>query len=376
MRNFVMTSGSSGEGHPDKICDQISDAMVDACLTGDPRARMVAECALASDVLFLSLRTDREPAFDAAALARRVFDAAGYGGRTRRQPTVMLDLVIAGSPDEDDGPRASNMVTAIGHACTHTPAALAYPVWAAHRLTRTLDGLRKSGGASWLGPDLQAQVAVEFRDRCPVRVSAIAVTAGLDDPATPEDVVAFLRREVLGPALGSSRAEFDPDTRMVFLRAPNGGGPAAHSGLTGRKTAEDSYGGFARQTTAALSGKDPSRIDRTAAYAARQIARCIVAANLAAECEVQVSYLLGDDRPASLEIDTFGSGRLPDNAIAGRVRDVFDLGTDSIESRMALRTLPALRGGRFFRDLATYGHMGRDDLSPPWEDTHLAADLA
>ncbi|MBD3765870.1 MAG: methionine adenosyltransferase domain-containing protein, partial [Rhodobacterales bacterium] len=305
MRNFVMTSGSSGGGHPDKLCDQISDAMVDAGLTADPRARMVAECALASDVLFLSLHTDREPAFDAAALARRVFETAGYGGRTRRPPTVMLDLVIAGAAEAGDRPRASNMVTAIGHACTHTPEALAYPVWAAHRLTRSLDGLRQTGRAPWLGPDLQAQVAVEFRDRRPVRVSAIAVTAGLVDPVSPQDVTAFLRREVVGPALDAGRAVLDADTRIVFLRAPNGGGPAAHSGLTGRKTAEDSYGGFARQSTAALSGKDPSRIDRTAAYAARQIARCIVAADLATECEVQVSYLLGDDRPASLEIDTF-----------------------------------------------------------------------
>jgi S-adenosylmethionine synthetase len=288
----------------------------------------------------------------------------------------MLDLAIVGSPDQGDGTRASNMVTAIGHACTHTPEALAYPVWAAHRLTRTLDGLRRAGGASWLGPDLQAQVAVEFRDRRPVRVSAIAVTAGIDDPATPEDVTAFLRHKVVGSALDSGGAEIDADTRIVFLRARNGGGPAAHTGLTGRKTAEDSYGGFARQSTAALSGKDPSRIDRTAAYAARQIARCIVAADLAAECEVQVSYLLGDNQPASLEIDTFGSGRLPDSAIGDRVRKLFDLGTDAIENRMSLGGLPAVRGGRFFRDLATYGHMGRDDLSPPWEDTHLAASLA
>lgn len=376
MRNFVMTSGASGIGHPDKLCDQISDAMVDACLAADPRARMVAECALASDVLFLSLRTDREPAFDPAALARRVFDAAGYGGPARRAPTVMLDLVIAGAAEAGDRPRAQNMVTAIGHACTHTPQALAYPVWAAHRLTRSLDGLRQTGVAPWLGPDLQAQVAVEFHDRRPVRVSAIAVTAGLADPVTAGDVTAFLRRDVVEPALSGGAAAIDAATRIVFLRAPDGGGPAAHTGLTGRKSAEDGYGGFARQSSAALSGKDPSRIDRTAAYAARQIARCVVAAGLAAECEVQMSYLLGDEGPASVEIDSFGSGRLPDPVLGDRVRALFDLGVAGIARRMALGGLPAARGGRFFRDLATYGHMGRDDLSPPWEDTRPAADLA
>lgn len=375
MRNFVMTSGSAGEGHPDKICDQISDAMVDAFLAADADARVVAECAIASDVIFLSLRTDREPPFDTAALARRIFEAAGYGGQRRSQPTVMLDLVIGDGYARRDRTHASNMVTAIGHACTHTPECLAYPIWAAHRLTRGLDDLRRAGSAPWLGPDLQSQVAIEFQDRRPVRIAAIAVTAGLLEPVASREVQDYLSRDVFGAALGGGSLAIDAGTRVVFVSGPGAGGPSAHSGLTGRKIADDSYGGYARQSTAALSGKDPSRIDRIAAYAARQIARSVVAARLADECEVQVSYLLGDTEPASVEIDTFGSGRLPDSEIGDRVRRLFDLGVGTIESRMNLRSLPAARGGRFFRDLATYGHMGRDDLDPPWEDTSLAADL-
>lgn len=376
MRNFVMTSSSAGEGHPDKICDQISDAIVDAYLTADPDAHVVAECAIASDVIFLSLRTDREPPFDAAALARRVFEGAGYGGQRRSQPTVMLDLVIGTEYEERDQSRASNMVTAIGHACTHTPQCLAYPVWAAHRLTRRLDDLRRSGNAPWLGPDVQSQVAVEFQDRRPVRIAAIAVTAGLLQPVSPHEVEGYLLHDVVGPALSAGALALATGTRIVFVPGPGAGGPSAHSGLTGRKIAEDSYGGFARQSTAALSGKDPSRIDRVASYAARQVARSVVAARLSEECEVQVSYLLGDSAPASVEIDTFETGRLTDREIGDRVRRVFDLDVGTLETRMNLRSLPAARGGRFFRDLATYGHMGRDDLSPPWEDTPQAVDLA
>ncbi len=376
MRNFVMTSSSAGEGHPDKVCDQISDALVDACLAADAQTQVVAECAIASDVIFLSLRTDREPQFDAAALARRVFEAVGYGGQRRSQPTVMLDLVIGNGHLARDQSRASNMVTAIGHACTHNSECLAYPVWAAHRLTRRLDDLRRSGNAPWLGPDLQSQVAVEFQNRRPVHIAAIAVTAGLLAPWLPQQVQDFLAHEVVGAALGAESLATPDATRIVFVPGPGPGGPSAHSGLTGRKIAEDSYGGFARQSTSALSGKDPSRIDRIASYAARQIARSVVAARLAEECEVQLSYLLGDSAPASVEVDTFESGRLDDREIGERVRRTFDLGVGALETRLNLRGLPAARGGRFFRDLATYGHMGRDDLSPPWEDTSQAADLA
>lgn len=269
------------------------------------------------------------------------------------------------------------MTTAFGYACEGSASRLPFPIEAAHRLTRALDAARREGRAPWLSPDAQAQVAVEFRDRRPAALRAVALTMGATRPPEAAELRETLLREVVAPAFEGARLAPDAATRFVVEPAADAGGPAAHSGLTGRKTADDAYGAFARRGGAALSGKDPSRIDRIAASAARHAARAAVDAGLAREIEVQLSYVIGDEAPASVEVDSFGSGRVPDERLSRRLRETADLRVAAVAERMDLWNLPGLRDGRFYRDLAAYGHMGRDDLSAPWEDTvDLAARLA
>lgn len=372
MRTFVLTSDSVTPGHPDKLCDQISDAVVDAMLAADPAGRVTAECAVATGVLFLSVRAEAEAGVDPAAIARRVMAEAG-GGLAGRVPTVMLDL--ARHVSGPGTPGSGTMATAFGHACTHTPEHLAYPIWAAHRLARAMEAARQAGRLPWIGADSQAQVAVAFADRRPVALKAVALTTATPLPPDPEAARAALLAEVVGPAFDGAPVAPDAATRLVVQVVEGTGGPAAHAGLTGRKLSDDFYGGFARQGASALSGKDPGRVERLASCAARQLARALVAAGLAEEAEVQLSYLAGDRRPASVEIDTFDSGTAPDAVLSARLKEVFDLDLGALDERLGLRHLPAARGGRFFRDLATFGQMGRDDLSPPWEDMTEAARL-
>lgn len=372
MRNFVMTSESVTAGHPDKLCDQISDAVIDACLTAGPGRGVVAECALATGVVFLSVRGTVDPPCDLAALARRVIAEAGYdaaGGNL----TVMLDL----APDHAAGlAQRGQMTTAFGYACDHAADAMPLPIWAAHRLTRALDDARRDGRLPWLLPDAQAQVAVTFRDRRPVSLRAIALAFGAHGTLGAAAMEAALRAEVIAPAFAGSAIVPDDKTRLICLAMPDIAGAEAHSGQTGRKTADDCYGGFARHSAAALSGKGPGRIDRTAQYAARQAARAVLAAGLAQECEVQLSYVLGDEAPVSVEVDSFASGRISDDRIARRLAESFDFRVAAIAERLGLWTLPAAHGGRFYRDLATYGHMAREDLAAPWEDVSQRAALA
>lgn len=372
MRNFVLTSESVTVGHPDKICDQISDAVVDACLTSDPEGGINAECAAASGVIFLSLRHRRELAFDPAATARRVIDDAGYlDADSPARTTVMLDSVLNGEmpgPSAGREQRAGHMTTVFGHACDQTPERIALPIWSAHRLTAQLDALRQDGRLTGLSPDAQVQVAVRFEERRPVAFDVIALTFAADPADLDEDAVreAFLS-DVVTPALAEAAAAPGPETRIVVTRRADRGGPRTHAGLTGRKTADDCYGSFSRHGSSALSGKDPSRVDRITAYAARHAALSVVAAGLARECEVQLSYVAGDSGPISVELDTFGSGTKPDSDILQTVAAAFDFRVGAIVERFGLWGLPAARGGRFFRDLATYGHFGRSDLDLPWE---------
>jgi S-adenosylmethionine synthetase len=372
MRDFVLSSESMTAGHPDKLCDQISDAMVDACLAGDPPTGCVAECAIATGIVFLSIRHGRPLGFDPAALARRVLAEAGYGATARQaNTTVVLDTVETAElpgPTAPDAARAGHMTTAFGYACDHTEAQMPWPIWAAHRLTRRLQAIRREDGFAWLAPDAQVQVAARFEDRRPVGVRGIAITFHADDPCpTGAELEELIRRAVVAPAFDGVPMQPAADTRLVVQREAGRGGPDAHAGLTGRKTGDDSYGGFCRQGSSALSGKDPSRIDRVAAYAARQAAVSVLAAGLARECEVQLSYVAGDEGPGGLEVDTFDSGRVPDAEIERTLARALDLRVGAIVERLGLWSLPSARGGRFFRDLACNGHFGRTDLDPPWE---------
>lgn len=377
MKDFVLTSESVTAGHPDKLCDQISDALIDGYLAAGIRGPVAVECAIATGVVFLSVRAEVEPPLDASALARRVIEEAGYSGVAGYEtPTIMMDLAREGRHQGVATGLASHMTTTFGHACEHTPEKLAFPVWSAHRLTRALDAARSEGRVPWLHPDAQAQVAVEFRDRQPARIPALAITAAAPMAPSEAEVRDLLTHEVIEPAMVESPLGIDASTRLVFVNLPWEGGPSTHSGLTGRKLADDTYGGLVRHSASALSGKSPARIDRTASYAARHAARSVVAAGLASECEVQLSYVIGDSSPVTIEVDTFGSGRVPDATISARLSKRIDFRVAAIEERFGLWELPAQRGGRFYRDLATYGQMGRNDLSPPWERTDEADALA
>lgn len=381
MRDFVLTSESMTRGHPDKLCDQISDAAVDACLSSDPAGGIVAECAAASGVLFLSIRHRRELAFDPTALARRVIAEVGAQGDFAQRAAIMLDLAAAPGlpgPAEARACGASHMTTAFGHACDHTPERIPFAIWACHRLAARLDARRAEGALPWLGADAQVQIAARFEDRRPVAVEALALTFALGEAAAPEEEAlrAALWEEAIAPVFEGAAVAPEPDLRIALAAMPGPGGPQAHSGLTGRKTAADSYGAFARHSSSALSGKDPGRTERLAAYAARQAAATVLAAGLARECEVQLSYAPGDAAPSGLEVDTFGTGALSDQKLSKRLGKTIDFRIAAIQERLDLWALPAARGGRFFQDCAVYGHFGRPDLDPPWERTPDADRLA
>jgi S-adenosylmethionine synthetase len=375
MRDFVLSSESVTAGHPDKLCDQIGDAVVDACLAAEMPTGCVAECAIASGVAFLSIRHGGPLDFDPGAIARRVMAEAGYddhGG------TVVLDIAESPQlrgPVPPDRMRASHMTTAFGYACDHNADRMPWPIWGAHRLAAALEGARAEPALAWLSPDAQVQVAVRFEDRRPIALHAVAMTlapgvAGVAGVAggSGDNLDGVMRERVIGPAFAGMGLEPDPATRIVVRLGAHRGGPGSHAGLTGRKTGDDGYGSFCRQSGTALSGKDPSRTDRVAAYAARQAAVSVVAVGLARECEVQLSYVAGDRDPASLEIDTFGSGRVSDREIKERLLAAIDFGIGPVVERLRLWALPRRRGGRFFRDLGAHGQVGRPDLALPWDE--------
>ncbi len=382
MRDFILTSESTTAGHPDKLCDQISDAVVDACLNEDPPAGVNAECAVSNGVVFLTVRREARANPDLTGIARDVIAEAGYlsGPFAADSCTVLTTTSLIDAASAGHAARAAHSATVFGYACSHTPERTPYAIWCAHRVTRALDAARRAQRLAYLLPDGQAQVAISFRDRQPAAIHSVVLTTALgaeapaDDAALREDLLSA----VIGPALDGAAIELTDHTRIIVVRAAPSpaGGPANHAGLTGRKTSDDSYGGYVRHSGAALSGKDPSRIDRIAAYAARHAAKCVLAAGIALECEVQLSYAVGDEGPISLEVDSFGSGTVPDARIEARLRETFDLGVGAIAERLGLWTLSRSRGGRFYRDLAVYGHFGREDLAAPWEDVAAAAALA
>jgi len=371
MRDFVFTSTSCLPGHPDKLCDRISDAIVDACLARDPEARITAECAIASDVIFLVCHSSLGSGVDYSAIAREVLAEVGY-----RPPlldperiAVMLNLVQT-APETAHGDGASNNATLFGYACGQTADLMPAPISVAHRLAAAL--WQASLGDGPVGPDGQVQVSVEFRDRKPERIAALSVVAG--EPGEGGMTDAWLKA-VLG-----SEGGLAPDSETLFSLNPPGagqaGGPRLHPGLTGRKVSDDTYGDFARQSSSALSGKDARRIERIGAYAARHAAKNVVAAGLAGECEVQLSYTVGLPEPVSLAVDTNGTAHLPEAEIAARLSAAVDFRPAAILERFGCAHLPAAHGGTFYRRLAAFGQMGAHEPELPWERTDLAGQLA
>jgi len=371
MRNFVLSSQAVTPAHPDKLSDQISDAMVDAFLSAEVPAACVAECAIASGVVFLSLRSGGRLSFDPAALARQVLAGEGYGaGENGSQPTVMLDLVeapeLGGLHDRPDGV-ADHMTTAFGYACDQTPEAMPLPVRQAHRLCQEVENLVRQGGTLGIAADAQAQVAVRFEDRRPVEITGVALGLFTPAPLDQAQLEEQMRAEAIEPAFREAKLPVGDKTRIVITPIVSAGGPSVHAGLTGRKSSADFYGGFCRDANSALSGKHPGRIDRIAAYAARQAAVSVVSAGLARECEVQLSYVPGDRGPTSLEVDCFGSAKRPEAEISAALRRSVDFSRGGIAERLALWRLPALHDGRFYARAARRGHFGRTDMDLPWD---------
>jgi S-adenosylmethionine synthetase len=390
-QDFIFISESVTEGHPDKLCDQISDAIVDQFLRRDPYSRVVTECAVATAIVFIAARFQSDALVDFTKIARQVIRQVGYEQPSFSAKTCSIVTSLKEIPatdyryfderklaeDQIEQITVKNQATVFGFACKQTPALMPLPIWLAHRLAKRLTDVREQNILPYLTPDGKTQVGVEYRDRQPYRIHSVTVIASQHPPAQgnstsfqqfQEDV-----RETVIEAVFAGESIKPDDNTQIFINPDGpfmGGGPAAHSGLTGRKNAIDTYGEYSRHSGAALSGKDPTRIDRVGAYAARYAAKNVVAADLADECEVQLSYSIGLAQPVSLQVETFGTGKIPEPEITALLEKHFDFRLAGIIRQFNLRFLPALIKGGFYKKLAAYGHVGRTDLGlVPWEIT-------
>jgi S-adenosylmethionine synthetase len=391
-QDFVFTSESVTEGHPDKLCDVVADAIVDRFLQRDPRSNVVAECAVAKGILFIAARYSSSAKVDLANVARETIARAGYhdGDFTADSCSVMTSVTERPAPPESalddtrledadiDRVPARNQVNVFGYACRQTEALLPLPIWLAHKLSRRLTALMPQPATSFLRPDATTQVGVEFRKRRPYRIHSITLVVSHTERApAAAQLKKALVESVVEPVFADEPIKPDANTR-IFVNPDGpflGGGPTVHSGLTGRKNAIDTYGEYARHSGSALSGKGPMRIDRTGAYAARHAAKNVVAAGLAEECEVQLSYSIGQCRPVSVQLDTYGTGRVADEALADAVEESFEFRPLGIVRNFRLRHLPSDVKGGFYTRLAAYGHVGRSDIGLPWEAVDAVAKL-
>lgn len=391
--NFIFTSESVTRGHPDKICDQVSDAIVDHFLKQDPDARIVAECAVSSGVMFISTHyASSATSIDVSEIARRTVSEIGYPKEIfdANDCTILSSIMDHSETDytpldldamsdkEIDKITARQQTSVFGYACDHTEDLLPYPIWLAHRLAYRMDVVQAVKKLPYLLPDAEIQVGFKFEDGQPARIHSITLVATQSENSEAD--IEGLRKDmidkVIKPVLKKERIKSDEDT-IIHINPGGirkGGGPSVHSGLTGRKTGIDTYGGYARSSGAALSGKDPMRIDRVGSYIARYAAKNVVAAGLARECEVQLSYSIGSADPVSIRVRTFGSSELDDEVIADRLKQVIDFRPGGIVRDLGLKKLSAQFGG-FYRKLAVYGHMGRRELEVPWENTAIASKL-
>jgi S-adenosylmethionine synthetase len=378
-RRTIFSSESVTRGHPDKICDQLADAIVDAFLFQDHDAEVAAEGAISTGLVFLAVNSVAHASVDVTRIARDVIADIGYDSDSGFDPDScsVVTSVSHRSPDPAAAQR-SQQASLFGYACVDTPERMPLPIVLAHGLARRLDEVRGKGVLPYLAPDGKTLVAVEFEDGRATRIHTVIVsvqhTAALDSAGRLE---ADIREAVLTPVFAG--AALAPDRRTKVLINPGGaflvGGPRRDAGLTGRKNVVDTYGGFARQGGGALSGKDPSHVDRFGAYAARWVARNVVAAGLAQRCEIQLSYGIGEERPLAVTVETFGTGSVPDERIERALHELIDLRPGAVVEALALRTLPAQRGGEFYQALAAYGQVGRADLDAPWEREDRAAEV-
>lgn len=385
LNKQFFTSESVTEGHPDKICDQISDAVLDAILAQDPDARVACETCCTTGMVMIMGEISTSCYVDIPSIARNVvleigYDRAKYGfdGTTcsvltsideqSKDIALGVDHSLETKEGGEENNGAGDQGMMFGYACDETPEYMPMPISLAHRLARRLTEVRKDGTLDYLRPDGKTQVTVEYENDRPKRVDTIVISTQHSDTVSLETIREDLKKHVIDVIVDADM--MDAETK-VYIN-PTGrfviGGPQGDSGLTGRKIIVDTYGGMARHGGGAFSGKDPTKVDRSAAYAARYVAKNIVAAGLARKCEIQLAYAIGVAQPVSVLADTFGTGVLPDEEIAEIVRKEFDLRPTAIIRTLELRK-------PIYRNLAAYGHFGRDDLQVKWESTEPAERL-
>lgn len=379
LNKQFFTSESVTEGHPDKICDQISDAVLDAILAQDPDARVACETCCTTGMVMIMGEISTSCYVDIPSIARNVvldigYDRAKYGfdGTTcsvltsideqSKDIALGVDHSLETKEGGEENNGAGDQGMMFGYACDETPEYMPLPISLAHRLARRLTEVRKNGTLDYLRPDGKTQVTVEYENDLPTRVDTIVISTQHSDTVALEMIREDLKKHVIDEIVDA--ALMDDETKIYIN--PTGrfviGGPQGDSGLTGRKIIVDTYGGMARHGGGAFSGKDPTKVDRSAAYAARYVAKNIVAAGLARKCEIQLAYAIGVAQPVSILADTFGTGILSDEEIADIVRKEFDLRPTAIINTLELRK-------PIYRSLAAYGHFGREDLQVKWEST-------
>ena len=391
MEKRLFTSESVTEGHPDKLCDAVSDAILDACIEQDPMSRVACETTSCTGFVLVTGEITTKANLDIAGIVRKTVNEIGYTGSQigfdgntcavmvaldKQSPDIAMGVDKAleakearMSDEQIEAIGAGDQGMMFGYATNETPELMPYPISLAHKLTRQLTKVRKDGTLSYLRPDGKSQVSVEYDENGkPVRLEAVVLSTQHDEEVTQEQIHADIKKYVFDPVLPADMI----DENTKFFINPTGrfviGGPQGDAGLTGRKIIVDTYGGYARHGGGAFSGKDCTKVDRSAAYAARYVAKNIVAAGLAEKCEIQLSYAIGVAKPTSVMVDTFGTGKLSDEKFVDIIRENFDLRPAGIIKMLDLRR-------PIYRETAAYGHFGRTDVDFPWEATDKAEAL-
>ena len=389
--SLMFSSESVTEGHPDKICDQVSDAVLDACLEQDPRSRVACETAVKTGYVMLLGEITTNAQFNYDELVRKVVNEIGYDSSEKGFDGSSCGVLVAIAKQSGDIAMGVNQALEardghkltdaevesigagdqgmmFGYACNETPTLMPLPIYLAHKLTRKQSELRKSGAVSWLRPDAKSQVTVEYSKGQPKRIDTVLISTQHAPEVSQNEITEIVTEELIMKTLPENLV----DKNLKVYVNPTGrfvvGGPMGDAGVTGRKIIVDTYGGMGRHGGGAFSGKDPTKVDRSAAYAARYVAKNVVAAGLADRVEVQVAYAIGVSHPLSVNVETFGTAKIADEKIAKLISEHFDLRPGAIIRDLDLRR-------PIYQKTAAYGHFGRDDIEFPWEKTDKAAAL-